>query len=198
MSEQLKAVIKGLISEVIGYHGSSQPDLSEVIPDPHVEQRLGSLGTWFTAIPERAKMYGEHVYEVEIPEGKFLEAPTSDFSKFFYDPTLVGSKLTPQEKEMVGALLSGGPPPDKKTNPIMKNIFLQRGQPDQWKWDTKEFVYRLFRDWDYLTAFRDKITSQGFSGIVWKNSTIDTPEPHDVYLVFGKVSVKRKISSASE
>jgi hypothetical protein len=183
--------LRQIISEVIGYHGSHQVDLSEVVPY-EVEKRLSSLGTWFTSDPERAKVYGPNVYEVEVPDGNFYKAPTDDFAKSFYDQALVGSKLTPQEKEMVDSMLKGGPPPDRKTNSLMKNVFLRRGHPDEWKWEAKEFVYRLFRDWDYLTAFRGKLQSQGYDGILWKDSNIDSPDvKHDVYLIFGKVSTKR-------
>lgn len=195
--------LRDLIRETIVYHGSHESDLSEVIPDPHGRKVLSSLGTWFTSSPEHTKNYGDNTYEVELPDdAKFLEAHTDDFEEFFWDVD-VAEKTVKSHKDFY----------------LMKRVMLwrQTGRiPLEWRAKKKPtglvltdlmdvekdrarsaMNKQVFRNWDYLQAWRAKKQAEGYRGIVWHNSTIDTTDDnrHDVYLVFPGTTtpVKRKL-----
>lgn len=186
--------VRRLVREAIGYHGSWQPDLTEVIPDPEGQRTLNGLGTWFTSSSEQAKRYGDNVYEADVPDGRYHEASTDDFSRFFYDLALARNRLSAADRPLVDAYIAGVQQP---SNPVLRPRLLQLKRAGKnWQSEAREAIFKLFRDWDYLQAFRSKLQQQGFDGIVWRNSHIDASAedgPHDVYLIFGSVKTKRKL-----
>jgi hypothetical protein len=173
------------------YHGTWQVDLSEVVPDPSGEQKMSTLGTWFTSNPVRAKDYGPNIYEIELPDVDFMTARTEDFNRFWFDYDLARKhlKLDPKVLEVVDAWVHHQPLP--KTS-LSKR--LMSGNTD---YEIAVLLRGMFRNWSYLTDFRSKIQSKGYQGIVWPNSTIDGSPRHDVYLYFGKAKVTPKLRSVS-
>lgn len=198
MSDLLRTVLKGLVTEALGYHGSPEANLTELIPDPHERKVLSSLGTWFTSVPERAEMYGDHIYELEIPEGNFMEAPTENFGAFFFDPMLVTQHM--EHIKNAGSMYylalkwweyttKGEDAYSWRKKPRLKKAELEQGEAALWD--------LVFGNWGYLQAWRAKQQAKGFDGIVWRNSSIDSVESerHDVYLFFGPVPIKRKLKT---
>ena len=189
---------KKLTSATTGFHGSYLPGLQTIIPDPQDRKVMSSLGTWATMSPDHTLIYGDKVYEVEIPDGNYLDATGVDnFDVFWFDESLVSKHLDPK---LAKSLFSqaGGP---------VRDYFAGRARDPGIDSMRPAILYTMravfngvqeliFRNWGYLKEWRAKRQSLGYDGVVWHNSGIDVGKdrPHTVYLVWGPMKVVREFS----
>lgn len=173
------------------------PGLQKILPDPHDRKRMSSLGTWATLSRDHALIYGNFVYEVDIPDGKYLEAPTDNFYEFWFDEGLLKKYLSPRAKLTLYSP-TGKPALDYFTGKGGYPNFEGMKPKDRYPAEEafREIEKIIFTNWDYLKDWRDKRTSQGYDGVVWKNSGIDVgrDHPHTVYLVWGDMKVLRQLT----
>lgn len=193
LRQHLLPIIKTAIS---GFHGSHLPGLQKIIPDPQERKVMSSLGTWATLSQNHALMYGDRVYEVEIPDGNFMDAPTDNFNVFWFDENLIDKCLDAETRKALklkrGAevldYFRNGAYPDFNSMKPMERYPLEKA--------LSKIQEIIFRNWDYLKSWKSKKMSEGYDGIVWKNSGIDVgkDKPHTVYLVFGEMDIIKELS----
>ena len=204
-------LLEKYIHEIAGYHGSHKPDLTELIPR-QLEKTFNALGVWITSSKSHAFIYGPKIYEVEIPEGKYLDANiwcgstgTNDWVRLFYDHTIIQDFLSPQTKYFFSTELGSAwkgylnvrnsrptprwgdwtPQQDAQINAVMKDV---------------ENI--VFRNWDYLQLWKQSWIAGGYDGLVWKDSLIDVGANrdkgrHDVYCIWNKESLPAKMIEQS-
>ena len=304
------------VAGAVAYHGSPVVGLKELLPREHqampddVELTFNSLGVWVTSDQVQARRYGKEVYEVEVPDGKYLDGMKLDggksnkygldgWLKCFTEYDLLRPYLKPETIELLDGRVYRGtkiaatmfaefsrllrsygfapvpeyrgsfrtpggtavnveerrgswtvrgwhdvtgtgvvelrkllddmvadrllPKPVKQTR--QKKVvapeyalfgteirdFLQgfRSEPPAPSGRREEAVIQevahdvvgvVFRSWPYLKAWRQRQVSNGYDGVVWKDSYIDrlrSGPPHDVYLIWNHVPVKVRQRVAS-
>lgn len=202
-----------------GFHGSPTPGLVKLIPgvgspglNGVVAKTFNSLGVWVTSNRDCATIYGDHIYEVEIPDGRYLKMSgrvnfertffSSELAEKYFPATLKkmlfgGSSDTPENiasrsafDYLTGEFGAGHPIDDfnprgwSRTN-IDRYMFVAKSIMNG-------LIDGMFRNWKYLQAWRASVIAAGYDGILWPNSNIDVgPDkgPHDVYLIWSDLPV---------
>ena len=208
-----------------GYHGTWTKDLRRILPGGEVKEvrdeklqswtdstqsfkpltrnfkpwSLDFLGVWITSSKDHATLYGPEVYEVEIPEGKYLKGALP-FQDTFFDYELGVEFLSPLVRKWLSGKLKGTdtglagayerylkgwstkPRPSFGSFPRTDQALIDRAE--------KEIEEIYLHSKKYLLAWKALQQSRGFDGVVWRNSKLDVWEehaPHDAYLIWGKL-----------
>lgn len=179
MRSPIVSHILGYLGEESGklvYHATHQTALSALKPRP--VRNLDTLGTFLDESPEMArKLYGPNVFEFELPPGKYIEVRAST-NEFFFDKDLVAKHWSR------GAY--------KKYLGLAKKADAHKGMGDEdvakevVKVMRRVFDDEVYRSAAYMKAFREDLERQGYDGIRFVDSTIDTgpSERHTVYVLF--------------
>lgn len=212
-----------------GFHGTPTRGLSELIPGGDVAEvrenrtesplkkpltklfqpwSLDFLGVWVTSSKDHATIYGDTVYQVEIPDGKYRHG-TIPFQDTFFNYYLAREYLS----DKIQLWLSGKPlrGSDPKIPQIverwlkgmirvdLQSMLSQVSRVDEAMVNLAlkevEEIYRHSKK--YLLAWRDSMIRAGYDGVVWKNSKLDVGEeaaPHDAYLIWRNLPVMEEQS----
>lgn len=180
------------------YHGSHERVLSR---EPRPVLSYHSLGTWFSSLPAGARLYGREVAAFHLPPGKLLDldvAASRQHQDFYAtlagDSDLARSAGHPREAAILARVR-----PDSYRHQELSRKLEKEGLSELEAREMKglrgaiEAARTLLKSAAYMQAFRARLEAQGYSGIVWRNSTIDypgvrdpnrPPAPHDVYVLF--------------
>lgn len=179
---------RGAIGEAgIGdvFHGSHQ-QLTAMQSRP--VEKLSSFGTWFTSSPEVAKgTYGPNVTRSKLGSLRLKEMPVpADFDTQLIDPEL--ARATGHTAE--AKVLSKSLPNNRELLDLNRSEFFTPQQARRIKElsEAKKAAGNLYRSPKYMQALRKKFQSEGYDGLVWKQSRLDLrsgdPGTHDAYVVF--------------
>jgi hypothetical protein len=184
----------------VAYHAGHIAGLSTIKPYDEVYSSLSdderkkrslpqydSFGTWATSSRMTARRnYGPYVYLVKVPAGKYYSVP--QFSGQLYYDFFIKLPIVRKVR------------PDLAKRFETKEFEEWQNESDKKKRQQSDFDKEVIRpilfDRNYAKAWTDSWTSEGYAGIIWKDSRIDLrPDeaPHTVFLVFGSMEVIKQV-----
>lgn len=182
------------------YHGSNK-ELTAL--EPREVKDVDSMGSWLSSREDGARMYGDKVHRARVDASrlKLLEANSEDFYKFFGSNADIAEAVGLKKEAAALRKLS---PDSAKLKAIQKKLESSEG----WTVPNSDVVLmkklrkaeeisrKLLKNPQYAARFKEQLASEGYDGIVWKNSLIDRgsgDKPHDVYLLFNKAAIPTEI-----
>lgn len=183
-----------------GWFHASHKQLNELAARP--VESVDSLGTWVTSSQDHAKtLYAPNVYRAEVPKGlRLLEFDGSDPKQIDFNRVLGSNAQLAKEVGLAkeARILNKTLPDTKRYSELNYKSNTEGLRGAEWeefkRLRASENASRtLLRSGAYMQKMRAMLQSQGYEGIIWKNSRIDTRKtdtPHDVAVIFNKEPIK--------
>lgn len=195
--EDMSLIIEGEKGYV--YHGSNSPNPN--FRDRRVTADFQSMGTWFSSSERYAKMFGKNIHKLPIPKGKFYRPKNHRFATVFFDREVARKLYGERPSEILAKYQKAWPNSprrarnwteeddefvDEKMVDFLKNLGIYyKGTTS----GPEPFRQLIYSNADYVQLLKWKFEAK-YNGILFKNSKIDIPETHDVYLIFEPHKVK--------